>query len=157
MLCHDGAVAQFLDDLDLGLQILAGEFYEGGFVEAGGEVVLVGRFESGVVRVEPFDGEFEGAAGVEAGGARVRVNGLLSLGGGDVDFGPFGFEEAEVRHGQRSPWKARCWREVKRASSFSRDPSYCFRCISIPEYLFENSICSCIGGDGIIKCFRSFK
>lgn len=49
--------------------------------------------------VEPFDGEFEGAAGVEAGGARVWLDGEFGLGGGGEYFGPFGAEEAEVGHG----------------------------------------------------------
>ena len=51
------------------------------------------------MRVEPVDSEFERSAGVEAGGAGVGENHGFRFCGGDEDVGPFGLEEAEVRHG----------------------------------------------------------
>jgi hypothetical protein len=78
---------------------LAGEAAEGGVVDEGGEVVLIWGAEGGIVLVEPGDGELEGATGVEAGGAGIGLDEGFGFGGGEVDVGPLGLEEAEVGHG----------------------------------------------------------
>ena len=92
----DGDVAEVFDGFDFGDEGGAGELLELGVEDVGGEVVAVGRGEPGVVAVDPVDGEFEGAAGVEAGGAGIGVEEGFGFGGGDVDFGPLGGEVLEV-------------------------------------------------------------
>jgi hypothetical protein len=92
----DGDVAEVFDGFDFGDEGGAGELLELGVEYVGGEVVAVGRGEPGVVAVDPVDGEFEGAAGVEAGGAGIGVEEGFGFGGGDVDFGPLGGEVLEV-------------------------------------------------------------
>ena len=93
----NGEVAEFFDHSDLGEDRWSDGIAEGGLVDVGAEVILIGELETGVVLVKPVDRQLEGAAGVEAGGAGVRVDQLLRLGGGRVDVGPFGLEEIELR------------------------------------------------------------
>jgi hypothetical protein len=70
----NGLITEAREDLRFEEDGLTGGVTEGGFVDEGAEVVLVGEAEGGVVFVGPGDGEFERAAGVEAGGAGVRVD-----------------------------------------------------------------------------------
>ena len=96
-----GEVAEFFDDPDLGEDRWTDGVAEGGLVDEGAEVILIGELKGGVVLVEPVDRQLEGAAGVEARGAGVRMDQLLGLNGGRVDVGPFGLEEIELAHGPR--------------------------------------------------------
>ena len=61
-------------ELGLGVDGVGHVVAEAGFVEQGGQVVIVGVLEGGVVAVEPVDGQFQRAAGVEAGAARVGLD-----------------------------------------------------------------------------------
>ena len=78
----DGAVAERADDPRFAEHRVAGGLLEAWFVNQGGEGVLVRHLERGIVLVDPGHGQFQGAAGVEARGPRIRVNGCLSLGRG---------------------------------------------------------------------------
>ena len=95
----DGLVAEFADDVEFGVQGGADEGFEAGVEQQGAEVAFVGRGEVTVAFVEPVEGEFEGAAAVEAGGTRVGVGEGFGFGGGFVEFRPFGLEKLKVNAG----------------------------------------------------------
>ena len=71
---------------------------EGRLVDQRGEVVLIRQLERGVVLVDPRDRQLQRAPGVEAGRARVGVDGRLGLRRGVEDRRPFALEEAELAH-----------------------------------------------------------
>ena len=60
-------------------------------MDAGGEIPGVRVSERSVVFVEPGDGQFQAAAGVEAGGAGIGTQQYFRFGGSEMNFGPFGF------------------------------------------------------------------
>lgn len=94
----NGLVAELAEEVRFVLDICGGVAAERLSGEEGVQVVIIGSAVRGVVGVEPADGFLQGAAGVEAAGARVAVGVALGLGGGFVDGGPFGVEEDEVGH-----------------------------------------------------------
>ena len=106
-LAVDGLIAEAGDQPGLGEDRLAGRRLEGRLVEQGAEVVLVGQPEGGVVLVGPGDRQFEGAAGVEAGGARVRVDRPRRAIRRVVDRRPFVLEECELVAHRLSPRRGR--------------------------------------------------
>lgn len=65
-------------------------------MDEGREAVLVGKSERRVVLVGPADGQFERAASVEAGRARVGVCSSLGSGGCVEDCYPLVLEEGEL-------------------------------------------------------------
>ena len=107
----DGLVAGVLEEARLVENRLAHDRAEPRVMDQGAQIVLVGQLQPPVELVEPGDRLFEGAAGVEGGGARVASGEGFGARGGLVDVRPFRLQKAELRHGgQSSPLKARCWR-----------------------------------------------
>jgi hypothetical protein len=92
----DGEVAEFADEVTFAVEGVAEEVFEAGFKYFGAEVVFVGFDEVVFDAVEPVDGEFEGAAAVEAGGAGVGVGKVFGFGGGFVEFWPLFAEKLKM-------------------------------------------------------------
>jgi hypothetical protein len=67
----NGLVAELHDEPRLGEHGLARGVLEGGLVDEGAEVVLVGQPQGWVVSEDPVDGEFQGTTRIEARGTRV--------------------------------------------------------------------------------------
>ena len=84
------------------------------FMDKGAEVVLIWEPERGIRPVEPMEGEFQRAACVEAGGARIGGGGGFRFGRGLVNVGPLCCEEGEIA--QSSPRKAWCSRALRNES-----------------------------------------
>jgi hypothetical protein len=94
----DRLVALLADELGLGDDGLGDAGPEAGLAEHGDERAVIGCVQVGVVVVEPLHGQLQRPPGMEAGGARVRLDVLLDLAGGVVECWPFGLEEGEVAH-----------------------------------------------------------
>ncbi len=95
----DGLVASGAQILGLGVDGRRHILAETRLIQQRRQIVGVGRLEGGVVGVEPMHRQFQRAAGVKAGAARVGLEIFFHLARRLVDGGPFGFEEAEVAHG----------------------------------------------------------
>src|SRR5579862_4245426 len=94
-----GAVAEGDDDAGFVEYGFAGGLFEAGVVDVGGEVVLVGDLQRGVIFVRPANGELERPSGIEAGCSGVGVDGRLGLPARVVFGGPFALEKGELAHG----------------------------------------------------------
>jgi len=97
-------VAQVLDEARFGEKRFAHGGLEAGFVDEGAQVVLVGAAQAVVMDIHPRHGQFQRAAGVEAGCAGVGVRQAFSLGGSLKEQRPFGLEEGEVAHSKSVPF-----------------------------------------------------
>ena len=77
-------------------------------VNQGAQVVLIRQAQPAVVLVEPRHGEFQRAAGVEAGCPWVGVDQPFRLPRRLVQCRPLRLQEGEVAHRQSAPLKAWC-------------------------------------------------
>ena len=94
----DRLVAGILQAARLEEDGVAGDLAETRLVHEGAEVVLIRELQPAIRPVQPGHGEFEGAARVEGGGARIGEHQAFRTRRRLVDVWPFGFEEAELGH-----------------------------------------------------------
>ena len=94
----NGAVAERSDHPRLAEHGVAGRLLEARLVDQRREIVLIGQLERRVAFECPLHRQLERASRVEAGGARIGIDGGFCMRGGVVDRQPFTLQEAELAH-----------------------------------------------------------
>jgi hypothetical protein len=93
-----GQVADVLDRFDLQEQSRRQIVFERRFVNQRAQRFVIRPLQRRIALVEPFDGQFQRAAGVKTTGARIGVDQTFGLLRGFLQLRPFFAEEVEIRH-----------------------------------------------------------
>ena len=74
-------IADFLNGLNLEKEVVRQIISEGGLIDEGAEIVVVGTLEFGIMVIQPVNRKFEGSSGVETTTSRIRSSKRFNLNG----------------------------------------------------------------------------